>query len=177
MMPCFERMIGSEVDLFFTERVFNIFFKSVQRSIDYARANPGEEGVLAALGLLCYTEVLGGFINSSWEPGMGQCNFNAFFDKLGSEYKEFRKGLPSGNAYDLLRCGLAHEGATKEPCRIRTLKSSETCGVWKNSPGEGYVFSVEKYFEDFKDVSWKLYEDLIARANPELPKRKPRPRP
>jgi hypothetical protein len=170
-------MIGSEADLFFTERVFNIFFRSVQRSIDYARANPGEEGVLAALGLLCYTEVLGGFINGSWELGMGRRNFNALFDMLGSEYEVFRKGLPSENAYDLLRCGLAHEGATKEPCRIRTLKGSETCGVWKCTPGEGYVFSVEKYFEDFKRASWKLYEDLMAHANPELPKRKPRVRP
>ncbi len=41
-------MIGSEFDFLFSECVFNIFFESIQRSIDYARANPGEEGILVA---------------------------------------------------------------------------------------------------------------------------------
>jgi hypothetical protein len=165
--------IGSDVDLFFCERVFNMFRRSVQRSIDYARTNPGEEGILAALGLLCYTEVIGGFISGSWKPRKGRENFNAFFDRLGPEYELFRRNLPSKNPYDLFRCGLAHEGATKEPCRIRALKDTETCGVWKSDPGEGYVLSVEKYFEDFLEASRELYLELMARRDTTMPKRRP----
>jgi hypothetical protein len=165
-------MIGSEVDRYFTVRIFYAFLSSIRRSIQYARDNPGEEGILAALGLLCYTEVLGGFINGSWEPRMGQTNFNAFFDRLGPEYAAFRKELPSEDAYTLFRCGLAHEGAVKEPCWIRTLRRTETCGVWKD-PGGGYIFSVEKYFADFEREARRLYEELMAGGKLKLPRRKP----
>jgi hypothetical protein len=156
-------MIGSKLDLFFSEQLFNIFFRSVERSINYARAHPGEEGVLAALALLCYTEAVGNYVPSEERKSCTK-TFNAFFDRLGPEYKPFRESLPSGQVYGLLRCGLAHSGATRKPCRIRTLKGSETCGVWKNSPGKGYVFSVEKYFEDFRKASFKLYEELMAQG-------------
>jgi hypothetical protein len=156
-------MIGSKVDLFFSEQVFNIFFKSVQRSINHARSNPGEEGILAALGLLCYTEALGKYVLSG-KRGTCTATFNAFFDRLGREYKMFRESLPLGQVYGLLRCGLVHEGTTKKPCRIRTLKGPESCGVWKDSPGKGYVFSVEKYFEDFQNASFNLYKELMAQG-------------
>lgn len=160
-------MTWSDIDYFFSERVFNIFFSSVRRSIENARTHPGEEGILAALGLLCFTEALGRYVPSEDKKTCTK-NFNAFFDRLGPDYKPFRESLPSGQVYGLLRCGLAHEGATKKPCRIRTLKGSETCGVWKDSSARGYILSVERYFEDFERASRALYLELLAEAHPEL---------
>lgn len=166
-------MTWKETDFFFSEHLFNIFFSSVRRSIRYARSHPGDEGVLAALGLLCYTEAVGRYVPAKKQRNCTD-NFNAFFDRLGPKYKEFRKNLPSGkgNTYDFLRCGLAHHGVTKEPCRIRTIKGNETCGVWKAPTGKGYIFSVEKYFEDMKKASHVLYLELLAEAHPELMRRK-----
>lgn len=170
-------MKWGEIESFFCEHLSNIFFRSIERSIDYAHTKPGEEGVLAALGLLCYTEAVGKFVPPH-KPRNCSENFNAFFDRLGKEYEALRKNLPrgKGNIYDVLRCGLTHQGKTKEPCRIRMVKGREACGVWKAKSGGGYIFSVEKYYEDFRKESWKLYGELLLDAHPELMKRKPRGR-
>jgi hypothetical protein len=45
--------------------------------------------------------------------------------------------------------------------------------VWKSDPGEGYVLSVEKYFEDFLEASRELYLELMARRDTTMPKRRP----
>lgn len=162
-------MTWKETDFFFSEHLFNIFFSSILRSIKHARSHPGEEGILAALGLLCYTEAVGQFVPTK-KRRKNTDTFNTFFDRLGTEYADFRKSLLKGrgNVYDILRCGLAHHGFTKEPCRIRTVKGREACGVWKVKDGKGYVFSVEKYFEDFEKASQALYLELLAEAHPEL---------
>lgn len=171
-------MNWEEVDLFFSEHLFNIFFSSVRRSIKHARSHPGEEGILAALGLLCYTEAVGRFVPAKKKRNCTE-TFNSFFDRLGPKYREFRKSLPrgKGNTYDFLRCGLAHHGVTKEPCRVRTVKGTEACSVWKAKDGKGYVFSVEKYFEDFEKASRELYLELLAEAHPELMGRRKKAQP
>jgi hypothetical protein len=52
-------MAWSEVDGFFQQYVFNFIFRDIEREITLGR-RPGGGNLLAALGLLCYTEVLGG---------------------------------------------------------------------------------------------------------------------
>jgi hypothetical protein len=44
---------------------------------------------LAALGLLCYTEVMGGIQRGTLSPGNGRQNFETFFKRLGPDYCAF----------------------------------------------------------------------------------------
>lgn len=102
----------------------------------------GGGNFIAALALLCYTEFAGKLITKKDDP-VG--NFNLFFDKLGSGYKDFRK---SHNVYNIFRCGLAHEYYVKRSCTIAMLNSKSIRGI--SLEGSKYYFVVEKYFEDFK---------------------------
>ena len=158
------------VDLFFSEYIFNFIRQDIEREIVLAREGRGGGNFLAALGLLCYTDVLGGFITGSWERGTSRANFDAFFDRLGPEYVAFRQAILPDDPYSLYRCGMVHEYAVKVPCRIRMLKGSETCGVWKGASDGHFYFSVERYFEDFMKATWRFYEELMAEPNPSLPR-------
>jgi hypothetical protein len=158
------------VDFFFSEYVFGFIFSDIQREIDLAREGRGGGNFLSALGLLCCTEVLGGFITGSWELGMSKKNFDSFFDRLGTEYETFRQNILPDDPYRLFRCGMVHQYGMKGPGKIMMLKRKETCGVWKDNTDGRYAFSVEKYFEDFSAAGRKLYEELMAQTNPEMPK-------
>ena len=158
------------VDLFFNEYVFNFIRRDIEREIILAREGRGGGNFLAALGLLCYTDVLGGFITGSWERGTSRANFDAFFDLLGPEYVAFRQTILPDDPYSLYRCGMAHEYAVKLPCQIAMLKDNETCGVWKDASCGIYYFSVEKYLEDFMKAARRLYEELMDEPNPSLPR-------
>ncbi|MEW6720823.1 MAG: hypothetical protein AB1346_10285 [Thermodesulfobacteriota bacterium] len=162
--------MGGEVDFFFSEYVFNFIRRDIEREIALARAGNNASNFLAALGLLCYTDMLGGFISGSWEHGRSRGNFDVFFDALGDEYVAFRKAIEPQNPYSVYRCGMVHEYAVKEPCRIAMLKVKATCGVWKDAEGR-YQFCVEKYFEDFMVAAWALYDRLMATPSVAMPKR------
>ena len=60
--------------------------------------------------------------------------------------------------YGDLRCGLVHEYYVKERCIIKMREDGRGIGVrWNES---GYVFVVERYFEDFKQAFLRLGEVL-----------------
>ena len=155
------------VDLFFSEYVFKFIFGDIQREIDLAKDGRGGGNFLSALGLLCYTEVLGGFITGYWKDGMSRKNFESFFDRLGPEYVAFRG---TDDPYKLYRCGMVHEYGPRVPLKIGMLKGTETCGVWIGKSDGRYAFSVEKYFEDFSRASRDLHKELMAQPKPEMPK-------
>ena len=158
------------VDLFFREYVFKFILRDIEREIILAREGRGGGNFLAALGLLCYTEVLGGFVSGSWERGTSKANFDVFFDRIGPEYVTFRQAILPDDPYSLYRCGMVHEYAVKLPCQIAMLKGNETCGVWKGASCGIYYFSVEKYLEDFMKAARRLYEELMTEPNPSLPR-------
>lgn len=114
----------------------------------------GGGNFIAALALLCYTEFAGKLITGKDDPAE---NFNLFFDKLGSAYKNFRK---NHKVYNIFRCGLAHEYYVKGNCTIGMLKDKSICGI--SLKKDKYYFVVEKYFEDFK-VAFDALEELFSK--------------
>jgi len=111
----------------------------VERELQLAKADaaalqalgvtPGGGDFLAALGLLCYTE-LGGKLRFGVKRADGSdvasANFNQFFDFLGPAYQTFRA---QHNVYDLFRCGLAHEYYVKQSCTIARLEGTAGAGL------------------------------------------------
>ncbi len=155
-----------EIDDFFKEYVFKFMFSDIQREINLAQTGGGN--FLAALGLLCYTEVLGKIKQKNFPGGKvgSKANFNAFFNDIGPAYSSFNQSV---NVYDVFRCGMAHEYLVKRNCRIAMLKGSESCGIGQIHNGS-YYFVVERYFEDFCVACKSLYSTLKAQPNPVLPK-------
>jgi hypothetical protein len=126
----------------------------VERELQLARLNGrGELGtvlhsgggnLLAALGLLCYTE-FGGKILFGHKKKNGddhsKKNFDDFFRMLGPKYAAL---LGVCNVYNVFRCGLAHEYAVKEPCSI-AMFSDQPDGIGVGPTGIHFIV-VQSYF-------------------------------
>jgi hypothetical protein len=115
----------------------------------------GGGNVLAALGLLCYTEFCGklkfNLKKSNGKDAPGK-NFEAFFKELGPAYSQ---SISPGVAYDIFRCGLAHEYYVKKDCTIGMASRSSGPGIGSDEVS-GYFFWVEDYYRDFKKALDKL---------------------
>jgi hypothetical protein len=139
-------------------------FRDVEREIQLARANAaalqalgvvsGGGNFLAALGLLCYTEVGGKLRFNVMHNGrdVASANFNNFFDLLGAPYQAFRT---HHNVYDIFRCGLAHEYYVKKSCTIAMIEGLPGAGLRVDAKGR-YCVVVESYCRDLK----KAFDDL-----------------
>jgi hypothetical protein len=158
-------MSHSKIDAFFLVYVFGFIATDIRREIHQARAGKTAGNFLCALGLLCYTEVLGGVKRGTLARGQGKANFDAFFSDLGQEYGGL---LSSGvNVYEIFRCGMAHEYLIKGGAVVKMLKNSEPAGIAR-VPG-GYYLCVERYFEDFLAAARRLHADLLADPAAALP--------
>jgi hypothetical protein len=132
----------------------------------------GGGNLLAALGLLCYTEFFG-LVKfdrryPSGYPKAGQRkpseNFNSFFDELGPDYVAFRAAHdtpgPNGrNLYNILRCGMAHEYFVKHTfTALMPGTNGANIGV-RLTPSGTYEIVVEKYLDDFAVAVERLSND------------------
>lgn len=139
-------------------------FTDVGREIQLGRISMSEKGkralgnlsialgggnFLAALGLLCWTE-LGGKLRHGYSSASR--NFNAFFDDLGDEYRKFRAGH---NVYDIFRCGMAHEYYVKSTFSI-AMFGSRGIGYQDGR----YFFVVERYALDLQRAFSELEAEL-----------------
>jgi hypothetical protein len=159
-------MSKDEIQAFFKEYVFGFIFHDITREVDHARAGAGGGNLLAALGLLCYTEFLGSFKTGIRGRGRSRKNFNAFFPELGPCYAALAKTL---DVYEVFRCGLVHEYLVKGDAIIAMLKGSEPCGIARDRDGR-YYFVVERYFEDFSRACQRLYDHLMAQTDLTFPR-------
>jgi hypothetical protein len=150
----------AEVDAFFQTYVFGFIFTDIRREIEMASGG----NLLAALGLLCYTEVLGGVDRGTWDQGQGSANFNAFLDRMGPAYQTFRQKV---NVYKVFRCGMAHEYGTKQPCVVEMLRGGAPSGLYE--AGGRLHFNVEAYFADFAKAARALHQEMQGRPAPALP--------
>jgi hypothetical protein len=136
----------------------------IQREIDLARSGKGGGNLLAALGLLCYTEFLGGLKRAIFAHGEARKNFDAFFQTLGPAYQELATKV---NVYDVFRCGMAHEYLVKQACTVAMLNGEvePPCGIVETSDRR-YVFIVEKYFRDLMVAARALRAQLVPASSP-----------
>lgn len=133
----------------------------------------GGGNLLAALGLLAYTEALGRIRVWNWtrkHKGSEAC-FLAFFDEMeGSAYMDWRLAWesrhPGTSLYEVLRCGLAHEYRPKVDSAF-WIADGAPFGL-EESHGR-LVFKIEPYLRHFSAEADRLHEQLLALPNPEIP--------
>jgi hypothetical protein len=97
-------MSRAEVQECFDKQVFGFIFNGVQREISSARLGQGGGNLLAALGLLCYTEFMGSLKTGKRRSVTSKSNFDSFFNSMGPQYEVFNK--PKG-AVDVMSFGVA----------------------------------------------------------------------
>jgi len=160
-----------DVERYFNEYVFGFMENDVQRELTFATSPLGAGNVLAALGVVTYTEVLGRIWNRnlSARKTKGAPNFNACFDAMGIAYPKLRSDFEKrekATLYDALRNGLAHEYAPKVPFDVVMFGDTPVAIRRRRSR---YVFVVEAYLRDFRTANRRIYRELMALDNPQVP--------
>lgn len=134
----------------------------------------GAGNLLAALGLVSYTEVLG--LIRLWNrhkgiyPKTEEC-FIAFFDEMhGNAYRNWRIDWeirhPTTSLYEALRCGLVHEYAPKVDSAF-WIAPGDPLGLHEDN--EVLIFKVEPYFRHFMAELERLRTELRSKPDPEIP--------
>jgi len=136
----------------FDEYVFGFMRADINAAID------GKANYLAALGLVSYTEVLGGL--RTGKLGMknsSAANFKAFLPYLGPEYEKMEKyGI---DIYDTVRCGLVHNYFIKGDSTI-WLNASANYGII-SSPDGPTDFLVDVYARDFFAGATRFRNEIL----------------
>lgn len=151
---------------FFNEYVFGFIYHDIQAAID------GKANYLAALGLLAYTEFMGGLLDGTLRrPGRSKARFYAFWERMGPEYQSVRARRAQVKIYSNVRSGLVHSYFIAQNSVIKMTISDghgECCGVEVLEPGGKVLIIVEKYFQDFKRACQEYYRELVEQRDPEL---------
>lgn len=156
----------NEVDNFFREYIFGFIYHDVEAAIQ------GKANYLAALGLVVYTEFMGGLVSGGLgEKGRSRERFYAFFNRLGPEYEDVGKRRELVKIYGNVRCGLAHAYFIDQDSVVKMTIGGghgETCGI-EVEPATGTVwFIVERYWRDFKRAVGEYHRELVEEKSREL---------
>lgn len=128
-------------------------FKSLALA-DIEKSIKAGTNILTALGLLCYTEYVGGIIRGKVDVrGESQNNFKEGLYKLGEGYRLFDSLLEKNfgmDTYVMFRCGLVHRYMTKQFTFVaKTAKNRNSLGLGFNNDGVPGMANTN-YFEDLK---------------------------
>lgn len=173
-------MSKSEVRDFFREYVYGFMRSDIQKQLDLAKSGVGGANVLAALGLLVYTEALGRIREKNGlapgiDGGPNARHFNACFDLMGARYPKWRRAFPrrSGQTvYRAFRNGMAHEYVPKVPVELVMFgrRGRPVPSVAIVTDRTGYVFVVEAYLLHLMRAARRIERALLALANPAIPR-------
>lgn len=165
-----------DVRAIFDEYVFGFIENDIRREIWLAdqteltkRADlpagrfGGAGNVLAALGLMAYTEYLGSFISGRKGRGWSRANFAWGYRKLGQPYRDL-VGEGGIDVYNTFRNGLVHEYVTKRNCTIyMRFEGARAATALGRLPDGAYYFVVEAYLGDLMRVAERIYDSPMAR--------------
>lgn len=151
----------TQIHNFFKEYIFGFMFHDINTAID------GKANFLAALGLMEYTEIIGGFVTGELRKKKSpKKNFNAFLPYLGQFYIDIDKEIV---LYERIRCGLAHEYFIKGSATIWMSSDNPLSGGIIYEKDKDWVhFVVTKYFEDFKSAVEIYHGQLVFEKNKDL---------
>lgn len=137
----------------FDRYVIWFIFSDISKSLEVGAK------LLTALGLVTYTEFIGGLMSGNGgKRGFAESNFYKAYNQLGDAYTEFDESImkkfryhhgKARNFYDIVRCGLTHEFFVKKNF---VIARHHPRGV--GAPGVGWhekkiVLCLSNYFEDF----------------------------
>lgn len=135
--------------------------------------DPGGGNLLAALGLVSYTEALGRIrrFNQHLPHDEPENCFLAFFDAMAAPlYRNWRldwEAKYSISIYEALRCGLAHEYQPKVGSAFWIGSSDDPLGL---ADDDGILtFKVDPYLRDFEAEANELHRELLRLDDPHIP--------
>jgi hypothetical protein len=153
-----QTLTSEQVAKFFDEIVFGFIYHDLEAAIC------GKANYLAALGLVAYTEFMGGLVDGTLgKPGKSRHRFRAFLTRMGSEYAK-----KADSIYTESRSGLVHSYFIVQQSVVQMHIGSGhglTSGVEEHD-GKTY-FIVEKYFRDFKAACERYYSCLLRACEAE----------
>jgi hypothetical protein len=159
----------SEIERYFKKYILppkGLIYSAIKREIDLARAGKPGGDLLAALGLLCYTEFMGKIVLKDKESYTKQ--FKAFFRLMGEDYARLLDDKEI-DVYSFFRSGLV-DSYFENDCEIKMLNDNYPAGIIVQPDGK-YLFIVEKYFEDFTNACRKVLDDIKSDEDAYLPSR------
>ena len=160
-----EDELSARAEAFLKEYVYGFIFHDISAAIS------GKANYLAALGLVAYTEFMGGLRDGSLgTSGHSKERFYSFFDTLGPEYAKVRRRREVIKVYSNIRCGLAHEYFISQESVVKLSKDKEfgqECGIEVHPTGVVY-FIVERYWDDFQRAVDAYRDALVTERNPQL---------
>jgi hypothetical protein len=134
---------------------------------DIPAAINGNANYLAALGLLAYTEYMGGLYCGNLTTDLS-IHYITFIKKFFPyDYAKVEVDLRSNHLrglYSVVRSGLTHEYFIKEISKIEMNNPSGqplSCGIaYNKTSNPQIVFYVNQYFNDFKGAFEQYYDQL-----------------
>jgi hypothetical protein len=151
---------------FFGQYVFGFIYQDIQVAID------GDANYLAALGLVAYTEFMGGLVDGTLgKIGKSKSRFYSFWRRMGPEYRSIQAQRALVKIYSNVRSGLVHSYFISQDSVVKMSVGDghgQRCGVEVIEPGGTVMFIVEKYFADFKAACQLYHDDLVAQKNEKL---------
>lgn len=159
---------------FFREYVDGFMRSDIQKQLDLAESGKGGANVLAAFGLLVYTESLGRIrVRNGLAPGIdggrNARHFNACFDLMGYRYHKWGQGFEhrtGQTVYRAFRNGMAHEHAPKVAVTVVMFGAPLVAIVTR---GDGYVFVVKAYLAHLMRSAHRIERELLGLPNPTIP--------
>lgn len=135
-------------------------FSDIDNSIEKAKSN-----FLCALGLMCYTEYIGGVIRNKVDIiRESKNNFNTALYKMGPGYEKFDElliNLTGLDTYTMIRCGLVHNYYAKNFMVISAhTKNKSSLGLGfnqDNTPG----IAVKNYARDLRELANHTMEHYV----------------
>jgi hypothetical protein len=146
-------------------REIQLGYRTVAGKVD-ADLIAGGGNVLAALGLLTFTEFLGLVLvhtnsaNKHWDE---ERRFNEGFRLLGGCYSAILDSK-SLKPYHDLRSSLVHKYAVERGFDVDMPGTNADCGVILDVSDGRWHFVVERYFNDFSRASDVLYERVTGKS-------------
>jgi hypothetical protein len=135
----------------FTEYIFGFMQADLKAAIN------GKANYLAALGLVSYTEVLGGLKTGKLGlRGQSKANFEAFLPYLGEDYTKAQDAI---QVYSDIRCALVHQYFISGNSTIWT-GSTDGPGIMASSDGQIHFF-VDSYLRDLIAGAKRFLQDIL----------------
>lgn len=161
-----DKELNSKINQFFKEVVEGFLYHDIQSAID------GKANYLAALGLVVYTEFMGGLVNGTLgKTGKSKTRFYAFWNRMGPEYESVATKRALVKIYSNVRSGLVHSYFISQDSMVNmTIGDGEGnhCGIEVREPGGKVLFIVEKYFQDFKVACDTYRKELVEQQDAQL---------
>lgn len=142
------------VNRFFQEYVFGFIFNDIRAAID------GKANYLAALGLVAYTEFMGGLVIGDLAREGSRQKRLAFLSRMGAKYDEV-----SGEVWERVRNGLVHSYFIKQDSTV-VMEGERGAGL--ESRDGKIVFRVKAFYGDFQAAVYCYHEELIVKRDTAL---------